>query len=116
MKRRSGDYLDRFQQSVGQYKALLQEAFEGVVAEDVSKYPVFIFHQQEVNVGIAVVDRLSSGLEWSVNVSTLEEFYIKGLVKVEQLDDIKQKIMQDHQYCCLVISGQDGNLIFIPRD
>lgn len=116
MKKQPGKYLEQFRQSVKQYMALLHEAYDSVVSEDVSRYPVFIFHKQEVNVGIPVVSLDHPGLEWAVNVSTLEEFYIKGLVKVEQLDDIKEKIIQDHQFCCLVISAEEGSLIFIPQN
>lgn len=116
MTTRQPAYLERFSETVSHYRILMQEAFEGVLAEDVSRYPVFIFHSQEVTVGIQIADREVFGGEWSVNVSTLEEFYIKGLVTIEQVDDIKRKMTGDPpRYCCLVISGAEGSLIFIDR-
>lgn len=109
-------YLERFGEEINHYHALMKEAFDGVINEGVSNYPVFIFHQQEVNVGIPIVDRHAIFGKWSVNISTLEEFYIKGLVMMEQVEEIKSKIIgQPPQYCCLVLSEGEGSLIFLPR-
>lgn len=109
-------YIEAFAQNIQHYEALMTEAYEGVVSEGVSKYPVFIFHQQEVSMGLQIADRFSTAGSWSVNVSTLEEFYIKGVVLVEQLDEIKKKIAEVPQhFCCLVLSDEHAGLIFVKR-
>lgn len=116
MNKHPDPYIEKFIGELDQYKALMEEAFEGVINEGVSKYPVFIFHQQEVNVGLPIADRRHIAGEWSVNISTLEEFYIKGLVTIEQVDEIKPRITGEHpQFCCLVVSGEQGSMIFVPR-
>jgi hypothetical protein len=110
-------YLQRFGMDINHYHELMQEAFTGVINEGVSNYPVFIFHQQDVNVGLQIADRRQHAGNWSVNISTLEEFYIKGLVTIEQVEDIKKKITgQPPQYCCLVLAEGEGSLIFLARD
>ena len=112
----STEFIQHFSEEIHHYRVLMKEAFDGVIREDVSKYPVFIFHQQDVNVGITIADRQLVAGDWSVNISTLEEFYIKGLVTIEQVEEIKRKITsQPPQYCCLVLSGEKGSLIFLPR-
>ena len=117
MKKETSDYIERFGQQLHFYQQLMQEAFEGVINEDVSRYPVFIFHQQEMNVGLPIVDRDQIGGEWSVNISTLEEFYIKGIVTIEQVEEIKSKIIgQPPQYCCMVLFEGKGSLIFVDRE
>ena len=109
-------YLRQFGEDIEHYHALLQEAFTGVIQEGVSNYPVFIFHQQDVNVGLPIADRAQVAGNWSVNISTLEEFYIKGLVTIEQVEEIKTKILgQPPQYCCLVLYEEQGSIIFLPR-
>ncbi len=116
MKDLNDSYIDQFGEQKEHYDQLMAEAFEGVITAGISKYPVFIFHQQEVTVGIAIADRHEIVGDWSVNISTLEEFYIKGLVMIEQVDGIKAKITGTPPlYCCLVISGDKGSLIFLPR-
>jgi len=116
MKTGGETYIAQFSEDIHHYHTLLEEAFNGVILEDVSKYPVFIFHQQEVNVGLMILDHHASAGNWSVNISTLEEFYIKGVVTIEKVEEIKAKITGDPpQYCCLVLSGDQGSIVFIPR-
>ncbi len=116
MTQLSDSFIEKFAVEVKFYHALMAEAFEGVINEGVSKYPVFIFHRQEVTVGLPIADRHNILGDWSVNVSTLEEFYIKGLVTIEQVDDIKSKITgSDPKYCCLVLTPENANIIFLPR-
>ena len=117
MKKPEETYVKIFGEQIGHYADLLHEAFEGVINEGVSKYPVFIFHQQEVNVGLPIADRMETAGDWSVNISTLEEFYIKGLVTIEQVEEIKRKISgEPPMYCCLVLSGDKGSLVFLPKE
>jgi hypothetical protein len=116
MKGKGDAYIDKFGEQVEYYHDLMKEAFDGVINEGVSKYPVFIFHQQEITVGLPIADRFSISGDWSVNISTLEEFYIKGIITIEQVDEIKSKITGDPPlYCCLVLGGEKGSLVFVPR-
>lgn len=114
--KKEDNYIDRFGQQLHFYLELMKEAFEGVINEDVSRYPVFIFHQQEMNVGLPISDRNQNNGEWSVNISTLEEFYIKGIVTIEQVEEIKAKIIgQPPQFCCMLLYEGKGSLIFVDR-
>ena len=116
MRNREETYIEHFSEDVHHYHALMEEAFEGVIVEGVSRYPVFIFHQQDVNVGLPIADRTKTIGNWNVNISTLEEFYIKGMVMIEQVNEIKGKITgTPPQYCCLVLVGEHASLIFFPR-
>jgi hypothetical protein len=110
-------YLEHFSAAIEQYRKMMYEAFEGVLNEGVSLYPVFVFHQQEVTVGIPIVNRELIAGDWSVNISTLEEFYIKGLVKMDQVEEIKQRINgMPQQYCCLVLAKASGGFVFLNRE
>ena len=116
MNKQDERYIEEFGSQVDLYYDLLEEAFEGVINEGVSRYPVFIFHKQEVNVGLPIADRHFIAGDWSVNISTLEEFYIKGVVTIEQVEEIKAKVTGNPpSYCCLVLSAEKGSLIFLPR-
>ena len=116
MKKAKENYIEEFVEDIHHYHQLMEEAFQGVINEDVSRYPVFIFHRQEVNVGLMIVDHHVAAGNWSVNISTLEEFYIKGLVTIEQVEEIKAKITGNPpRYCCLVLTAEKGSLVFLPR-
>lgn len=117
MSQEKEKYLKQFSAAIHQYRKMMFEAFEGVLNEGVSLYPVFVFHQQEVTVGIPLVNREQITGDWSVNISTLEEFYIKGLVKMDQVEEIKQRINgMPQQYCCLVLAEGSGGFVFINRE
>jgi hypothetical protein len=117
MSDKSATYIKQLGEDINHYHALLHEAFEGVIQEGVSNYPVFIFHRQEVDLGIPIADRHEIIGNWSVNISTLEEFYIKGVIGIEQVEEIKAKIKGDPpQYCCLVLAEGQGSIIFLPRE
>ena len=116
MKKSSQSYVEQFSEQVEFYLTLMKEAFDGVINEGVSKYRVFIFHQQEVTMGIPIADRADIGIDWSVNVSTLEEFYIKGLVTIEKVEEIKVKITgATPMFCCLVLGDEHASIVFVPR-
>lgn len=116
MKKQDDTYVKLFGEQIGYYENLMNDAFESVINEGVSKYPVFIFHQQEVTVGIPIADRNAIAGDWSVNISTLEEFYIKGLVSIEQVEEIKSKISGEPPlFCCLVLAADKASLVFPQR-
>ena len=116
MKKSSQTYVEKFGEQVEFYHTLMVEAFDSVINEGVSRYPVFIFHQREVTVGISIAERTDIAADWSVNISTLEEFYIKGLVTIEQVEEIKAKITgTPSMFCCLVLGEEHGSIIFLPR-
>ncbi|MEP6646085.1 MAG: hypothetical protein ABJC12_03280 [Saprospiraceae bacterium] len=117
MTQPSDSFIERFAVEVRYYRTLMAEAYDGVINEGVSKYPVFVFHKQDITVGLPIADRHVIKEDWSVNVSTLEEFYIKGLVTIEKIEQIKTRVAGTHpQYCCLVLGEDKGSIIFIPRE
>jgi hypothetical protein len=117
MKKSEVTYIQEFGADIHHFYQLLREAFDGVIQEDISRYPVFIFHREDIHVGLLIADYRTHAGNWSVNVSTLEEFYIKGLVTIEKVEEIKNKIRRNPpQYCCLVLSGEEGSIVFIPRE
>ncbi len=98
------------------YKKLLGQASDTIVEQDVSKYPIFVLHQHQVEIGLLLVDKTQVTGNWTVNVSTLEEFVTKQIVLTEQLDNFKKnfKSTQTH-YCLFVLSELGAQFIFLPR-
>lgn len=117
MKEKSATYIEQLSGQIDLYYSLMYEAFEGVVNEGVSNYPVLIFHREEVDLGLPIADRHEIAGDWSVNISTLEELYIKGVVGIDKVEEIKAKIKGDpSHFCCLVLFEGKGSLIFLPRE
>lgn len=98
------------------YKRILSQAADVIINENVSKYPVFIVHQQELDMGIALIEA-GQKLKWSVNASTLEEFVTKKLVFMDKVQDFISGYKDPEKYLCLfVLSELGAQFIYIRRD
>jgi hypothetical protein len=98
------------------YKAILGQAADVIINENVSKYPVFIIHQQEIEMGIALIEASPPKMRWSVNASTLEEFVTKNLIFEEKVNDFMSTYKDPETHLCLfVLSELGAQFIFMPR-
>lgn len=98
------------------YIGLANEAKAKIKDEGISNYPIFIAHQDESSIGIPVVSREESMDIWSINVSTLEEFYIKKMITEEKLEDFKN-LYNNHKndICFFVVSELGAQFLFFPN-
>lgn len=98
------------------YKEVLGKAADTVLDEDVSQYPIFVAHQEEVQVGIPIIERGKVKGNWSINISSLEEFVVKQLIEVPKIDDFRKVYKDPKQYLCFfVLSELGATFNFIPR-
>lgn len=97
------------------YSDAIQEVASDIIQEGLSDYPIFIAHQHEVSVGEVILDRNDLGTSWTIQVSTMEEFVEKGLIKAERKDRFVKhyKSPEDHM-CLFVIVPQGANFVFYP--
>ncbi|NJL74411.1 MAG: hypothetical protein HC892_04550 [Saprospiraceae bacterium] len=53
---------------------------------------------------------------WSINISSLEEFVVKQLIEVHKIDDFR-RVYKDpkHHLCFFVLSELGATFNFIPR-
>jgi len=84
------------------YKKILAQASDIILDEQVSKYPIFIIHQQELNMGVSLIES-GETFKWSVNASTLEEFVTKELIFMEKAQDFISTYKDPEEYLCLFV-------------
>lgn len=108
--------LLQLQEELSNYRSSLAEAAEIIKDQNVSSYPIFVIHQQTVDIGINIVDKESTQGNWSVNASTLEEFVTKQILSPEKVDDFKT-LYRSHEgeLCLFVLSELGANFIFLPQ-
>ena len=83
--------------------------------QEVSKYPIFVIHQHEVEIGIPLAENLEYGT-WNVHASSLEEFVCKQIIQEEKVDSFREVFKDPLAYFCLfVLSELGANFIFLPR-
>lgn len=97
------------------YIRIVKEAENKIKDDGISNYPIFVAHQDEANIGIPIVKREEKGGIWSINASTLEQFYTKNLIKEDKLEDFKN-LYNNHKFdiCFFVLSEVGAQFLFIP--
>lgn len=97
------------------YSESIKEVASDVVGEGYSDYPIFIAHQHEVSMGEVILDRNELNTSWTINVSTLEDFVEKGIVKEDRKDYFIAKFKPADKFMCLfVIVPEGANFVFYP--
>ncbi len=95
--------------------ASLQEAAETIINQDVSNYPVFVAHQHDVEIGIALLDKNLIGSNWSYKATTLEELVAKNIVTMERLEDFKMIYKPPEDFLCVFVADDTGaEFVFYP--
>lgn len=116
MKNKPTAKLLKLQGELKQYLPSLVKAAEIIQDQEVSNYPIFVVHQQTVDIGINIVDKEKAQGNWSVNASTLEEFVTKQILSPEKVEDFKT-LYRSHEgeLCLFVLSELGANFIFLPQ-
>lgn len=98
------------------YKKVLAQASDIIREKEVSKYPIFVFHQHEIEVGIPIVERAKSGGAWNIHASSVEEFSSKSLIQEDKVEEFINVFKDpDTHYCLFVISELGAQFIFLDR-
>ncbi|MCF8247425.1 MAG: hypothetical protein K9J37_20440 [Saprospiraceae bacterium] len=99
------------------YKNILSQAAEVIQDQDVSKFPIFVIHQNIVDIGINIVEKDVAKGNWSINASTLEEFVTKQIIAEEKVEDFQSLYRSHHDDLCLfALSELGANFIFLPKN
>ena len=99
------------------YKPVMSQAADKVIQEGISKYPIMVVHQEEIEIGLKLVDRTKVSGNWSVNLSTLEEFAQKGLIERHKIDSFRTIYKDKRKYICLfVLSELGAQFVFISKN
>jgi hypothetical protein len=107
----------RLEKELANYKKTLSEAAEVIQVQDVSSFPIFVIHQNIVDIGINIVNKDAVKGNWSVNASTLEEFVTKQLIAEEKVEDFQTLYRSHHNDLCLfVLSELGANFVFLPKN
>ena len=65
------------------FSSVMNKASETLLDEGISKYPIFIVSQLDIELGIPLVQRNPSNNKWSLNLSTLEELATKKIIQLQ---------------------------------
>lgn len=104
----------QLEEELSPFKKTMARASDTILDQEVSKYPIFVVHQHELEIGVLLVSA-SEASAWSIHASTLEEFVSKQIVEMEKVDDFREVFKDPKEYFCLfVLSELGANFIFLP--
>ena len=97
------------------YSDSIKEVAVDMMAEGYTLYPIFIAHQHEVSVGELLLNKDELNTQWTINVSSLEEFVDRGLIKEDRKDHFIKRFKNANEYMCLfAIVPEGANFVFYP--
>ena len=107
--------LKSLQTDLDFYSDSIREVAIEIIAEGLSAYPIFIAHQHTVNFGELILDKDELGTNWSIQVSTLEEFVERNVIKPDRKARFVKHYKKPEDYMCLFVVVPEGaNFVFYP--
>ena len=101
-----------FENQVRPWLPTLQKAGEAILVQEISKYPVFVFLNNPLEIGIPLVQ---SNDGFFIHLSTLEELATKKIVRMERVDEFRKVFKPAQEEACfLFLSGDKPEFLFIP--
>ena len=108
--------FERLQKELGQYKNVLSKASDIIREKEVSNYPIFVFHQHEMELGVPIVEKEKAQGKWNIQASSMEEFVSKSLIQAEKIEDFKKVYKDpDTHFCIFIISGLGAQFVFLEQ-
>jgi tRNA A58 N-methylase Trm61 len=100
--------LIALEQELKIYVKAMKEAAQIIIDEDVSNYPIFVAHQQEVEIGIQLIKAGDGSGVWNIHASTLEEFVSKNIIFEEKLNEFKSSYKSPGSHVCVFVLSELG--------
>lgn len=109
-------HFELFEQQIKPFKKLLGKAADSIMDENVSSYPIFVFHKGAAEIGIPLLDENVTAAGWLINASTMEEFVARQIIESEKLDDFKNVYKNPKEHICVFLIEEIGaTFAFMPR-
>ncbi len=104
------------EQQIQNFKPILMKASEAMLDQDVSQYPIFVMHKQVIAIGLSLIERGTHNSDWSINVSSLEEFVKKKLIYDSKAEEFKKTYKDPKKNLCLfVLSDLGAQFLFLKK-
>jgi len=106
----------RLQIELKEYVKPLGEAIDIMIDSEVSQYPIFVIHQQEVEIGVPIINHEEVNGNWSVNASSMEEFIVKQIIAKDKIKAFQESYKDPTDFICIFsLSELGAQFIFIKR-
>lgn len=97
----------------------IRQISNGMVKGDVTRYPIFVATRGEndVDIGLPIVNRADFDISWNFNASHLEEFVSKGVVAKDKAPDFIKAYKNPAEFMCVFVAEEGAtSFVFMPYD
>jgi len=107
--------MKALEEELQRYNGVFREVADTTMTNDVSNYPIFIAHQEPLEIGVLLIEKEQSNTFWSYRISTLEELVTKNIIQGEGLKNFKQVYKDPLKFICLfVVEKKGASFVFYP--
>jgi hypothetical protein len=107
--------LKALEAELTEYSGQLLEITRELLKERVSEFPIFIAHQADVYLGEIIIDKNEYEVDFSLSVSTVEEFVETGLIQKEKLAAFREAFGNPLKNMCVFwVHGDNARYILFP--
>ena len=108
-------WLKKLESDLQKLKEAIEEVHTDMIKEEFTKYPIFIAHQGDIDIGELVFDSEEYETSYSINVATAENLLELGILNKEKMPAFKEAYKDTSiQTCILWIHGAGIRFIFFP--
>lgn len=89
----------------------------GIIKGGVSKYPVFVAMRGEMDldIGLPLVNRNDFDISWNFNISHLEDFVNRQIIKREKVTDFVKAYKNPEEFMCIFVAEENTmSFVFMP--
>ncbi len=93
------------------------QATDLILDKEVSKYPIMVAHQAELELGIPIVTKKTFPQgNWNIHASSLEEFVTKQIINDEKVQNFRATYKDANAFICVfTLSELGAQFVFMPR-
>jgi hypothetical protein len=95
-------YLQSLESELKQHKQLLKESAEAVLKDEITNFPIFVFHKLEFNIGEPLLVSQEEETEWNITMVTLEQLIQIGFIPLEKAKLFISSYKDPERYVCVL--------------
>lgn len=97
----------------------IRQIATGMIKGEVTRYPIFVATrgENEIDMGLPIVNRADFDISWNFNASHLEEFVAKGIVLKEKAHEFIQVYKNPTEFICVFVAEESiASFVFLPYE
>jgi hypothetical protein len=109
------DILEEIDERLRDYKHTFRMLSIKMVTDEISNYPIYILHAEDVDLGKVLLPDDETHLPFSVSISHLEDFVNRGVIEEKGVKGFQQVYKDPGEFLCIFYTlDEKPRFLFIP--